>query len=142
MADAWTILPTIINSRTHAGKRRKNNSPLMKCHRGTPGTRKLGNSEFPDVVGGEGGSGGHGGAGDPPRLGQEGKRKLTESAREFPKAFRLAESVRVAPGGAGALAGPTTSELHCLVTQNTQIGYSLRAGRTFPPMVTKRGEVL
>ena len=106
MADAWTILPTIINSRTHAGKRRKNNSPLMKCHRGTPGTRKLGNSEFPDVVGGEGGSGGHGGAGDPPRLGQEGKRKLTESAREFPKAFRLAESVRVAPGGAGALAGP------------------------------------
>jgi len=29
-----------------------------------------------------------------PRIGQEGKRKLTESAREFPKVFRLAEPVR------------------------------------------------
>ena len=28
--------------------------------------------------------------GDPPRLGQRGKRKLTESAKEFPKVFRLA----------------------------------------------------
>ena len=36
--------------------------------------------------------------GDPPMLGQGGKRKLTESAREFPKAFRLAEPVNVAPG--------------------------------------------
>ena len=36
--------------------------------------------------------------GDPPRLGQEGKQKLTESAREFPKAFRLAEPVRVVRG--------------------------------------------
>ena len=53
-----------------------------------------------------GGSGGHRRRGDPPRLGQEGKRKLTESAREFPKAFRLAEPVRVAPGGAGAPARP------------------------------------
>ena len=33
-------------------------------------------------------------------------RKLTESAREFPKAFRLAEPGRVAPGGAGAPARP------------------------------------
>jgi hypothetical protein len=36
-----------------------------------------------------GGSGGHRRRGDPPRLSQGGKRKLTESAREFPKAFRL-----------------------------------------------------
>src|SRR4029077_10354059 len=44
------------------------------------------------------------GRGDQPRLCQGGKRKLTESAREFPKAFRLAEPVSVAPGGAGATA--------------------------------------
>ena len=55
--------------------------------------------------------GGHRRRRDQPRLDFEGRRKLTESAREFPKAFRLAEPVRVAPGGAGALAGPTTSAL-------------------------------
>lgn len=32
--------------------------------------------------------------GDPPRLGQGGKRKLNESARKFPKTFPLAESGR------------------------------------------------
>jgi hypothetical protein len=45
-------------------------------------------SEFPDISGASG-SGGHRRRGAPPRLDQEGKRKLTESAREFPKAFRL-----------------------------------------------------
>ena len=43
------------------------------------------------------GSGCHRRRGDPPRIGQDGKRKLTESAGGFPKSFRLTESVRVAP---------------------------------------------
>ena len=42
------------------------------------------------------------GAGNPLRLCQDGKRKLTESAREFPKEFRLAKSERAVPGGVEA----------------------------------------
>ena len=38
-----------------------------------------------------------GGTGRPSRLCQEGKRKLTESAKEFPKEFRLAKSERAVP---------------------------------------------
>ena len=88
-------------------------SPDMQCG---VRTRKLGHSEFlvTEVVG-DGRSEGHRRRGDPPRLGQEGKRKLTESSREFPKAFRLAEPVRVAPEGAEHLPGPSTSAFHCLV---------------------------
>jgi hypothetical protein len=52
--------------------------------------KKQGHSEFLVIEVVEAGmSGDHRRRGDPPRLGQEGKRKLTESAREFPKAFRL-----------------------------------------------------
>jgi len=37
------------------------------------------------------------GAGSPARLSREGRRKLTESAKEFPKEVHPAESERVAP---------------------------------------------
>jgi len=47
---------------------------------------------------GTGRSKGHRRGRDALRLCQEGKGKRTESAREFPKAFRLAEPERVAPG--------------------------------------------
>ena len=71
--------------------------------------------------------------GDPPRLGQEGKRKLTESARDFSKAFRLAEPGRVASEGAGAPAWPHHLSISQRpVTQNNQIGYSLKAGQDIP----------
>lgn len=86
--------------------------PLMKSHRAIPGTRKLGHSEFPDVeVVGLAGAEVTGDTETCRGL----PRKLTESAREFPKAFCLAGPVRVAPGGAGAPASPTTSAFHCLV---------------------------
>ena len=61
---------------------------------------------------------------------QRGKRKLTQSAREFPKAFRLAEpAVSAEPGGAESSARPDHLSFCRLVLQNIQIGYSLRQGK-------------
>lgn len=66
------------------------------------GNEKRGHSEFPDVAGGRGWQERTSPeARGPAEALPGGKRKLTESAREFPKAFRLTEPVRVAPGGAG-----------------------------------------
>ena len=63
----------------------------------TLGIRKQGHSEFPDISGGLAGAEVTEGAGTR----EAWPRKLTESAREFPKAFHLAEPVMVAPEGPG-----------------------------------------